>query len=156
MKAIASVLIGFVLVASMVSATLSDTLENIDTMAMEDAQVVQYCVDDGNLGLEYSIVVDPLCRDQNAIPGCQDGDEYDPAGFTVTPLASSIVSNGCVDLLVETDLDVGGVFWYTVNGNIGSSTVVSETDDILVPEFGVLASIGILGAAGLYIFKRRQ
>jgi hypothetical protein len=66
-------------------------------------------------------------------------------------------ADGCVDLTITTNVEPNaGTFVYTVNGYNGMINVGMETGSVAVPEFGVLAAIGVLGLAGLFIFNRRN
>ena len=161
MKKLSLILISMMLILSVVgvvSATNGILDEETVTMGYQDVRTVQYCLFEQGVPQDVTVVVDPICRDLNTLIGCNSGDEYNPDGFSVVPSEPTTGPDGCVDIVITTDLEQGeeGLFYYTVNGQVGDSYVGAETGNVFVPEFTVLASLGVLGLAGLYIAKKRR
>jgi LPXTG-motif cell wall-anchored protein len=61
-----------------------------------------------------------------------------------------------LDLETSLDETEGGLFYYTVNGVVAESTVGSETGQVFVPEFGVVAAGAALVGAGYYVARKRK
>jgi len=148
----------FLLFATVAYAVTDDLSDPEIKMGPIDVKVVQYTIE-GFTPPDYTldIIVGPLCLDQDGQSGCQAGDFYDPPGFNVTPSVDQLTlvgGAGTVDLTIET-VDANGIYYYTVNGDV-EGTVTSDTGSIeVIPEFGIIASIGLLGLIGIYIWKRR-
>jgi len=148
----------FLVLATSVFAVTDDLSDPELQMGPVDVKVVQYTIE-GFTPPDYTldIIVDPLCLDQDGQSGCQAGDLYDPPGFNVTPSVDQLTlvgGAGTVDLTIETT-DANGKYYYTVNGDV-QGTVTSDTGSIeVIPEFGLIASISLVGLLGLYIWKRR-
>jgi len=147
-----------VLLVGVVSATTTTLNDDSITMDYSDVRVVTYCISSGENPVDIAVVVDPVCKELDNVLGCSLGDEMNPVGFSVVPNEETTGADGCVDLTITTSLnpDNAGVFVYTVNGDNGMTYVGAETGTVAVPEFGVIASLAILGLAGLFIFKRRE
>jgi hypothetical protein len=147
------------LLVSVVSATETTLSDDELTMDYTDVQVVTFCIENAQgVPQDVDVVVNPVCKDLNALLGCQPADVMNPVGFAVVPNELTTGADGCADLTLTTTLGEGeeGLFYYTVNGQIGGTTVGSETGSVLVPEFGVVAAIGVLAAAGLFIYNKRK
>jgi len=160
MKKILAILAMLVVLASSAFASTTETtLEAPETMGFDDSEVGEFCIEDGSGNpLDVDVLVDPICKDLNGFLGCNSGDEFDPAGFSVTPQYLTTGEDGCVLLDLVTDLseDDGGLFYYTVNGQVEGTTVGSETGSVLVPEFGIVAAGAALVGAGAYIARKRK
>ncbi len=156
-------LFGLVLsLAVMLSVFVSAAGDDLDpkhiTMAETDTRYVEYCVFDITPeDLTIDIIVDPVCRDQNSISGCQAADDNSPADFSATPVSptlSLVGGAGCVDIELTTS-DANGLFYYTVNGDLGG-VITSETGTAYVPEFGTIGAVLALLGAGAYAAKKRR
>lgn len=159
MKRIAIIMVlALLLVSVAVSATETTLSEDDLTMELVDSETVEFCLYEGGVPQDVTVVIDPVCRDLNEFIGCNAGDEYDPAGFTAVPVDGTTGPDGCVDIVLTTMLDPedAGKFYYTVNGQVGGTTVGSETGTVQVPEFGIIAAALVLGLAGFYIYKKRD
>ncbi|NTV22858.1 MAG: hypothetical protein HGA85_00595 [Nanoarchaeota archaeon] len=140
----------------------SVVVPGVVNMDHNDVKQVEYCVEYIDeeevsrpaVGLGVSIFEE--CLDQNNLFGCQAGDVMNPSEFTATALDAVTDVDGCATLELETTDADGGLFYYTVNGDLGGSVVTRETASAYVPEFGVLGAVGMLAVAGLFIAKRRQ
>ncbi|HLG24606.1 MAG TPA: hypothetical protein VI564_06790 [Candidatus Nanoarchaeia archaeon] len=162
MKKILSLIVALAVLSSSVYATYTTLTPDMAQMGLTDSQAAQFCIyntDPGTGGtpLDVNVLLGAKCRDTNGFIGCQSG-EPDEAGFTVTPDELKTGADGCTTLLLETNLGEGqeGLFYYTVNGAVAESTIGSETGEVFVPEFGVLASGAALVGAGAYIARRRK
>jgi hypothetical protein len=157
-KVLAIMLLAIVMVANAIATDTTLTPDSI-TMGYDDVQIVEFCMID-SLGapMDVTVVVDPICRDVDSLLGCSGADEADPVGFTVVHVDPTTGIDGCVDLTVTTDLavDEGGLFYYTVNGQIAGTTVGTETGRVFVPEMGIVASAIVLAGAGLFIARKRK
>lgn len=151
--------IGMLMLVTSVLAQGDDLDPKSLTMAKTDVRVATYCVDSVEpADAVLDIVIDPICRDTNAMSGCQPVDTFDPTDFSVTPASPTLQlvgGAGCIDLVLETD-NAEGLYYYTVNGDLSSANITSETGKVFVPEFGIVASVGLLGLAGVYIARRRK
>ena len=158
MKNVLMALIVMLALVGAVSATETSLSEDDVTMNYVDSHVVEFCLFDGGVPQDVAVAVDPICKDENAMIGCNPGDVYNPTGFTAVPVESTTGPDGCVDVVLTTSLAPGeeGTFYYTVNGQVGGSTVGSETGQVYVPEFGVLGAAAVLGLVGLFIYKKRD
>lgn len=156
-KAIVALIMMLALVGAATATTTSLSEDDV-TMNYTDTHVVEFCLSDGGVPQDVSVVVNPVCKDVNDVIGCNPGDEFNPAGFSVTPVEATTGADGCVDIVLATNLAQGqeGKFYYTVNGQVGGSTIGSETGQVFVPEFGVLGAAAVLGLVGLYIYKKRD
>jgi len=156
---ILSVMFALLLVGA-VSATTTTLSDDELSMAYTDVRIVEFCISNKGVPMDVDVAVDPVCLDQNGLYGCQTGEDiFDPAGFTVVPNEATTGADGCVDLTLTTNIanpEDAGLFYYTVNGMIGDATIGSETGEVLVPEFGVLAAGLALSGAALFIWRRRQ
>ena len=150
----------FMLLMMVTSAyAVTDDLTDPDIkMGPSDTRVVQYKIE-GFTPPDYllDIIVGPLCLDMNGESGCQTEDIYDPPGFSVTPSVDKLAlidGKGTVDLIIQTT-DANGRYYYTVNGDV-EGAVTSDTGSVeVIPEFGVLASVMLIGLIGLFVWKRR-
>ncbi len=159
MKSLILILVSMMLLVTAVSATNGVLDQETVTMDYQDVRVVSYCIyEDGNPVTNFPVTIDPVCRELDNVLGCSAGDEFNPAGFSAVPAAPTTGADGCVDIILTTDLDQnkGGTFIYNANGDNGYGYVASETGTVLVPEFGVLAASLVLLGAGLFIYKRRN
>lgn len=158
MKKILVALIMMLALVGAATATTTSLSEDAVSMDYTDTHVVEFCLFEGGVPQDVSVVIDPICKDVNDMIGCNPGDEFDPAGFTATPVEATTGADGCVDVVLATNLAQGqeGKFYYTVNGQVGESTIGSETGQVFVPEFGVLGAAAVLGLVGLYIYKKRD
>lgn len=143
-------------VASASNSYISD--EDL-TMAYYDTVVVDYCIT-GTGESAIDVVVTATCRDANNVYGCQPADDSAAGLFTVVANPTVIADGGCSELTLTTtiaDPADGGMFYYTVNGQVGGANIgTEETGRVFVPEFGILAAVGVLGLAGLFVYKRRN
>lgn len=137
-----------------------DLSEQTIGMNMTDSAVVQYCMNGVKPAYGYArIVVSPICKDVDGQSGCQVGDILNQNEFTVTPLQQTmqiIDGQGCVDLVLHTS-NADGKYYYTVNGKVGCAKVSSETGTAyVIPEFGVLGALAVLGMAGVFVVRKRK
>lgn len=146
------------LLALVVGVTATTTTLSDDNIKMDyyDTVNVEFCMANNDGPLDVNVVVDPVCRELNGLYGCQEDDDLNHTGFTVLPAELTTGEDGCVELVLTTDLEYDGQFYYTVNGQIGGTTIGSETGSVLVPEFGIIAALGILTIAGIYIYRKRD
>ena len=153
-------MIMFVLMSIGMVSAVGDTLDPLDiTMAQNETRYVEYCVNgivpaNGTV----TIIVDPVCEDQDGISGCSASDDATQTEFTATPVSNITTVNGagCTDIELKTSATANGLFYYTVNGQKGEAQVTSETGSVFVPEFGILATLAVLGLAGVYISRKRE
>lgn len=160
MKTIGIVMIAALMLVSAVSATTTTLSESEIAMAYYDVRDVEFCLSGANGQQNIDVVIDPVCRDLDNNYGCAAGDDYDIGDlFSVTPSQSTMNDGDCIMLTLETTIEDeadGGKFFYTVNGQVGGTTIGSETGTVLVPEFGVVAALVALAGAGLFVYKRRN
>ncbi len=147
-----------IMLVGAVSATDTTLSEDDLTMDYNDVRTVEFCINESDVPLDVSVVVDPICKDLNSLVGCNSGDTYNPTGFSVVPNEATTGADGCVDLTLTTSLSQGqeGLFYYTVNGQVGGSTVGSESGRVFVPEFGIIATLGILSIIGIFVVRKRN
>ncbi|MBU0757154.1 MAG: hypothetical protein KKF44_03760 [Nanoarchaeota archaeon] len=162
-KQIMIVLMAISLVASVLGAG-DDLSPKEITMDYTDVQYVDYCINDmlpaaGVVPIEVLAV----CKDTNGVSGCQAADIADPTGFDVAVLGdiTTVAGAGCTAVMLTTDLapEEAGLFYYTIGDGIEETdmgAVVRETGSVFIPEFGILASLAILGVAGAFVLKRRK
>jgi hypothetical protein len=140
----------------------SQIIPGVVNMEVTDTQVVDYCIEyvneeGGRRPAEgISVAVQQVCLDQNDIFGCQGTDTFWPAEFSVTVLDSVTDADGCSRLQLDTVDAYGGLFFYTVNGEIGGGEVTRETGAVYIPEFGIIGALAVLGLAGVFIARRRN
>lgn len=161
MKKLLTIVAMLVLLVSSVSATWTTLTGVPESMGFVDSVTAEFCIYDNSNQvnpMDVDVVIDPICKDVDGIYGCGAGDMFDPVGFTVVPTELTTGADGCVDVVLSTNLDENSVgeFYFTVNGQLSETTIGSETDNVLIPEFGIIASVGLLGAAGFYIARRRK
>jgi hypothetical protein len=158
MKKLSLIVMAMVLLVSVVAATETTLDDDYISMDYQDVRTVVYCISENENPVDIAVVVNPICKELDGVIGCSAGDLMNPAGFTVVPNEPTTGADGCVELTVTTDLDeeTAGTFVYTVNGYNGLTYVGAETGTVEVPEFGVLAAIGVLGLAGLFIYNKRD
>ncbi len=162
MKKFSLILVSMMLVLSVigvVSATNGVLDDEQVTMGYHDVRTVTYCIyENGNPVVGFPVVVDPVCKELDNVLGCSAGDEFNPAGFTAVPASSVTGADGCVDIVLTTNLpqNDGGIFVYNVNGDNGQTYVASETGTVYVPEFSVVAAGLALLGAGLFVFRKRN
>ncbi|MBN1502917.1 LPXTG cell wall anchor domain-containing protein [Candidatus Woesearchaeota archaeon] len=158
MKKVLAMLAVLVISVLSVVATTTTLVPDEAVMDYQDTETATFCIYEGGEPQDVDVVIGDVCRDYNGDLGCNPGDDYDPDGFTVTPDEPTTGADGCVGLTLETDLDEGdaGTFYYTVNGQVGGTTVGSETGKVIIPEFtAISAGLALLGA-GLWISKKRK
>lgn len=158
-KMIIMIMMALTLVGSALAA--GDNLSPLDTtMAQDDVQYVDYCVFDASApNNELIVFVNGVCEDYDGYSGCSVADDSATTEFSAVAVDNITLVNGagCTDIMLTTSANASGLFYYTVNGdNGGVNVLVSETGSVLVPEFGVLASLGILAAAGIFIYRKRK
>jgi hypothetical protein len=164
MKKITNVIGAFLLMTlltlGVVSATQTTLSDPVLTMDYVDVQYVEFCLSGSDGQQDIMLIADPVCRDVDGEFGCQEGDADATGLFTVTPLNETINDGECALIMLETtimDEQEAGVFYYTVNGQIGETTIGSETGTVnIVPEFGVIAALFVLGTVGVFIYRRRN
>jgi hypothetical protein len=149
------------MVVGVASASNSYLSEDDLAMAYYDTAVVDYCIDDVNGQTGITVVLEGICRDTNDVYGCQPSEDASADGlFTVVANPTVIDDGQCTQLTLTTTIDNpadGGVFYYTVDGEVGGATIgTEETGRVFVPEFGILAAVGVLTAAGIFINRRRK
>lgn len=138
-----------------------DNLSPLDTtMGQGEIKYVDYCVYDMTPATgTLEITVEPVCEDYDGYSGCSMADDLATTEFSAMAISniSVIDGGGCTDIKLTTSPNASGLYYYTVNGqNGGVNVLVSETGSVLVPEFGILASLGILAAAGIFVYKKRK
>ena len=164
MKKILAIVAMLVVMASSVMATFTTLTPDSINMGYSDAQVAQFCIYSTSVNgtpigpLNVNVVLGTVCRDVDSLVGCSAADTLNPAGFTVVPQDATTGADGCVNLNLATALSPGqeGLFYYTVNGQVAGTTVGSETGQVFVPEFGVVAAGTALVGAGAYIARKRK
>jgi len=159
MKKLAMLFVVALLALSVVSATTTTLSDAEVGMDYYDVQVVEFCLNNAGGQQNIAVVVDPICKDVDGNYGCQPADASAAGLFSVTPSASTMDDGDCVNLTLQTtiaDPEDAGKFFYTVNGQVGETTIGSETGTVFVPEFGIIAALGILTIAGVYIYKKRN
>ena len=149
------------LVVSVVSASDSTLSDNSISMAYNDTAYVDYCIDNVNGQQNINVTIDSVCRDADGIYGCSVADDSATGLFDVQVIGPQVINEGeCTTLMLTTTINNeadGGNFYYTVNGRVGGVALGSgETGLVQVPEFGVLAALGVLGLAGLFIYRKRK
>jgi hypothetical protein len=148
-------------IVALASAIATDTTLTPDSMSMDynDVQTVEFCMID-SLGtpMDVTLLVDPICRDVDSLLGCSGADVLNPAGFAVVPVTPTTGIDGCANLTITTNLaaNEGGLFFYTVNGQIAGTTVGTETGRVFVPEMGVLGAAIVLAGVGLFVARKRK
>ena len=144
------------LLVGVVSASNGVLQDEYVTMGYNDTYVNTYCLFDNNAPVaNFEVQIDVVWQELDNVLGYSLGDVANPAGFSVTLLNTHTDVNGCVDLLLETT-EENGLFGYTVGGWNGLTLVGPEDGYAFVPEFGVIAALGILGAAGFFISRKRK
>ncbi|MBD3203003.1 hypothetical protein GF327_01805 [Candidatus Woesearchaeota archaeon] len=155
-------LISIVSAVSTPVSTDSDIFPGVVAMEPNDSVDVEYCVvyidenDAETPAVGLDVATDKICKDQNSIPGCQAADTSSPAEFSVTVVDSVTGADGCATLTLSTTNAYGGTFYYEVNGEVEGEAITEETGTAYIPEFGVLASLAVLGLAGLFVARKRK
>ena len=148
------------MVVSIVSASDSYISEDELSMAYNDVRVVEYCISNAGGQQNIDVVITETCKDVNSVYGCQPGDASAAGLFAVSANPTVMNDGECVDITLTTtvaDPADGGQFYYTINGQVGNANIgTEETGSVLVPEMGVLAAMGVLGAAGLFLYRKRH
>ena len=144
-----------------VMAAVGDELVPLDSqLGPNQTTYADYCVQDVEPSDQLVVVtVDPVCQDVDGISGCNGVDDHNPSSFSAVSMGDiqAVNGSGCTMIELTTTADAQGLYYYTVNGNVAEAEVASETGSVeTVPEFGVLAAIGVLGLAGLFVYKRRD
>jgi len=141
---------------SIVSATDGELSEEYVTMSYNQTYSVEYCLtNNGNPVTNFPVVIDVVWQELDSILGYSAGDVMDPTGFDATLMANMTDANGCVDVQLDT-YGESGLYGYSVNGYNGQSYVGNEIGHVYVPEFGIVAALGVLAIAGIFIARRRN
>lgn len=143
------------------SAIATETILNPETvkMGLQDTKTVKFCLYQDSQPQDVYVKLGNFCYDKDGLLGCSKEDVIYPDGFIVYPESYQTGKDGCVDIILMTDVEESGIYYYTVNGQVAGTTVGTETGKVIldVPEFGVLASLVILAGTGAYIgIKRRK
>lgn len=160
-KILVTISLALIMLMSVVSATTTTLGDGgIIRMEMQDSVQIEFCMSGLNGQQNIEVVVGPVCKeDSNGAIGCQAGD-LDAAGLlSVIPQDQFINDGECtwIDLVTTIPTEeLGGQYYFTINGNVAGTTIGSETGTVEVPEFGVIAAIAVIGLAGLFIYKRRE
>jgi len=156
MKKIFTVLIMMIVSAFSVLATTTTLSDPELMMGYSDVRTVQFC--NVGPGPIVDVFISPVCRDTDGIFGCGAGDELNPSGFSIVSDMPTLMVGECASLTLTTDLapEDGGVFYYTANGQVGGTTVGSETGKVFIPEFTTIGAGLILMSVGVYTFRKRK
>lgn len=158
MKKIFVFLAMFIFMVSSALATDLDITPDLVSMSTTDVKVVDACISKsgGDPLVGADLVVETYCMDLNSNEVCDGADISLPAGFSAVVTSTPTDASGCGEITLTTSAATPGQYAYKVNGEDGGVIVASEHGLVLVPEFGIIAALGMLTIAGMFVARNRK
>lgn len=149
----------YTIIAIIAITTVSATDLSIedDMILMDPSETTEntICVTQGGQPMDIRTVITKTCKDVDGQVGCQAEDTLTDDLLLSIDMRTGI--DGCSEMIITTTSQANGTYYYHVGGVSGGVVITSETGriDVNVPEFGVVAALGLLIGCGIFIKKKR-